>query len=223
VRLRDRGAWLGIRLLALVVQPLMRRLTIGRGHRGFRIMSTLDASQGRNELAFARVRLALDLIAACDPRRFARIRRDMPGIQLIPDGGGLYSPIANSCMVDWQAVMWHPVPVLAQTIVHEATHARLHRARVGHPVAWKERIERRCVREEVAFARRVPDGGAWAASLEAAMEERLATRWWLPHAAIEREIRYARAVRFSSRYVRWLERRRARLAAKARNEPGTGS
>ena len=218
-------------MLGHVMRPLVLRAAIRREHRGFRIMSMVARDEGMNELAFARVALALDLVAACDPRRLARIRRDMPNIQVIRSGGGMYSPITGSCIVDWAAVTWRPVAWLAETIVHEATHARLHAAGVGHARAWTARIERRCLREEVAFARRVPDGGTWAATLESRMEALLATKWWEPHKAIERTIRQARADRMPRWLVRWLELRQARLARKAaeraarprRHDPGTGA
>ena len=215
VGLGDRLTPVVVRVLGPPMRALIERFSHRREHRGFRILTLLPANEGMNEAAAARVTLALDLVAACDPRRFARIRRDMPVIRVVRTGGGFYELVNRACVVDWTAIMWHPVTHLAETIVHEATHARLHRMGVGHPRAWTARIERRCLREEVAFARRVPDGGAWAASLEARMESQLATEWWQPHRAIERSIHHARAERMPGWLVGWLERRQARLAREA--------
>lgn len=206
-----------------VMWPLVRRMSLRREHRGFRLLSFLSPDEGMDEVAHARVALALDLIAASDPRRFERIRRDMPNIRVIRAGGGFLEAAVPTCVVDWPDVMWNPVAHLAATIVHEATHARLHRAGIGYPAAWQRRIERRCVLEEIAFLRRLPDGGATAARREAEMEPALAGEWWLPHHAIERAISQARAERVPRWLLRWLEYRQARLARKAAAQRGVAT
>ena len=58
---------------------------------------------------------------------------------------------------------------LAQTFVHEGAHARLDRAGFGYAEHMRGRIERICVLQEAAFARRVPG----AESLVVDAEERL--------------------------------------------------
>ena len=208
------------RAVARLVWPLVLRHSLQREHRGFRLLSFMMADEGMNEVAVARMALALDLIAACDPRRFARIRRDMPNVRVIRAGGGFFEEAIPTCVVDWPSVSWYPVVDLATTIVHEATHARLARAGIGYPEAWQLRIERRCMLEEIAFLRRLPDGGARAAAREAELEPSLSKEWWLPHKSIERTIRYARAERMPGWLVRWLERRQARLARAAAARSG---
>jgi hypothetical protein len=214
--------------VARLAWPLVRRLSLRREHRGFRLLSFFSSVEGMDEVAHARIALALDLIAAVDPRRFARIRRDMPNIRVIRAGGGFFEAAIPTCVVDWPHVMWNPVVELAKTIVHEATHARLHRAGIDYPERWQRRIERRCLLEEVAFLRRLPDGGAQAARREAQVEPALASEWWLPHNAIERAIAQARAESVPRWLLRWLEYRQARLARRAaarrgRHDRGAGS
>ena len=224
-RLAERLGFLVARGFARATWPIVLRTSLKREHRGFRILSFLPDDEGLNELLASRVALALDLIAACDPRRFARIRRDMPNVHIIREGGGIFDATTHTCVVDWPSVMWHPVAYLAETIVHEATHARLHAMGIGYPEEWRRRVERRCLLEEIAFLRRLPDDGALAAEREAAVEGKLAREWWAPHKAIDRTIRRARAERMPGWLVRWLERRKARLAreaaARAAEESGT--
>ena len=155
-RLRDGAALLFVRVAGRVLRPVVLRLSHRRDHRGFRILTFLPSEDGMNEAAAARITLALDLIAACDPRRFARIRRDMPNIRVIRTGGGLFDPTDWTCVVDWTAVMWQPVAHLAETIVHEATHARLSNRGVRPTARNLARVERRCCAEQVDFLRRLP-------------------------------------------------------------------
>jgi hypothetical protein len=49
------------------------------------------------------------------------------------------------------------VEQIASTIVHEATHARLERYRIGYKEELRARIEAICFRRELAFAVRLPD------------------------------------------------------------------
>ena len=216
LRLRERVA----RGVTRLVWPITQRLLPKREHRGFLLM-TFPNAEGMDEVVMARLALALDLVAAVDPRRFARIRRDMPHVRVVRAGGGFFEVATASCVVDWPGTMWNPVVDLAKTIVHEATHARLQRVGIGYPEAWRRRIERRCMLEEVAFLRRLPDAGAEAARRQAQVEPALATEWWLPHHAIEKALAQARAEGVPRWLLRWLEWRRDRLARKAaRREPG---
>jgi hypothetical protein len=200
---------------ARLTWPLLLRFTLQREHRGFRIFSFIEREEGTGELAAARVALALDLIAACDPRRLERLRRDMPNIRVIRDGGGHFESDIPTCVVDWPTMVWHPIAYLAQVIVHEGAHARLHAMGVGYPAAWRRRIERRCLREELAFLRRLPDGGARADERARTLERALDTEWWQPHLTIERPLRAARAEHMPGWLIRLLERRRARLLREA--------
>ncbi|MGX5840155.1 hypothetical protein ACWGTI_05510 [Mesorhizobium sp. ArgA1] len=47
---------------------------------------------------------------------------------------------------------------IASTIVHEATHARLMRCGIGYEETLRDRVERVCLRREIAFAARLPAG-----------------------------------------------------------------
>jgi hypothetical protein len=55
-------------------------------------------------------------------------------------------------------------------IVHEAAHARLARYGVGYTEDMRARVEALCVRRELAFAAKLPDGDAVRAWIEANTE-----------------------------------------------------
>jgi hypothetical protein len=48
--------------------------------------------------------------------------------------------------------------VLAGVLVHEATHARLEHRGIEHLEPVRDRIEKVCVRQELLFASKLPDG-----------------------------------------------------------------
>ncbi len=58
---------------------------------------------------------------------------------------------------------------IASVLVHEATHARLDHCGFGYDEAERDRIEKVCLRREMAFAKRVPG-----ATLDGRVEETLA-------------------------------------------------
>jgi hypothetical protein len=49
---------------------------------------------------------------------------------------------------------------IASTLVHEATHARLHRLGIRYTEQTDIRVERACTREELRFLSQVPEGDA---------------------------------------------------------------
>lgn len=66
---------------------------------------------------------------------------------------------------------------LASVLVHESVHLRISALGVKYEPKKRERIERRCVREQARFLRATPgDGAAMANEAEAA----LGLKWWSP-------------------------------------------
>jgi hypothetical protein len=124
----------------------------------------------------ARVADALELIEREDPRRFARIVHDARRVVLIPAAGsaGEYWHHFRAIVLDVGHVRAAEPVALAATIIHEATHARIKRAGIPSPPALRERIELRCVAEEISFVTKFPgsDGFVQRAG------ERLKLRWW---------------------------------------------
>ena len=101
---------------------------------------------------------ALQLMADIDIRRLARLRRDIDQILVSPlrTVSGAYIPGSRSIYLSARFVATHSSANVAIIITHEGTHARLDRA--GMPLAGRvrRRIEQSCVRQEIAFADRLP-------------------------------------------------------------------
>jgi hypothetical protein len=116
---------------------------------------------GSFSAAFPKIEEALKLIAEHDSRRFARLRRDLRYVILTrttTSDVGEYWPALRACLLDVGFVAAQTSGVVALTIVHEATHARLRAAGIGYAGAHRARVERCCIGEEIVFAKRVPDG-----------------------------------------------------------------
>ena len=165
---------------------------------------TLD-DEGRARDVAAKITAAMELIAAVDHRRHARLLSDVRRILLIPVGGPEYRPPIRAIIMGVNWVSANPVEKLAMAIVHEACHARIGTRGIRTVHANLSRIEHRCVAEEIAFARRLPGAQELVSSAIAA----LGTKWWEPERAEARRDRDMRAMGASETFVRfgrWLRR-----------------
>lgn len=95
---------------------------------------------------------ALGLVRDHDPRRFERMKSDLSQILVRNEPGTQHWVLSNTCALELDEVMGRSSVILALSIVHEATHARLVRAGIYPSQRRLERIERRCLIEERSFA-----------------------------------------------------------------------
>jgi hypothetical protein len=123
---------------------------------------------------FDQIGAALQLIVTTDPRRYARIRRDLKRVLLTLASGGQYLPRLETCRIGIDYVRRSSPLEVAMMIVHEATHARLWRAGYRYEAANRGRIERICVRAETTFAARIPGSAVAIAQTERLLER----EWW---------------------------------------------
>lgn len=130
-----------------------------------------DASVVDPELA-TKVDEALRIVEHYTPARFGRCRRDVRRIVLrrLPGLNGCYDPSMNAVVLDRGFVRGRGNARVALTFVHEATHARLRRRGIGYPVELRARVERVCVRAELALAERIPGSEAVLRELARALE-----------------------------------------------------
>lgn len=77
-------------------------------------------------------------------------------------------------MMDVATLTSQGVRELSLKIVHEATHARIHRSGIAYDPELRSRIETMCVKEEIAFAGRLPDP----VGLIHDAQRKLAEPWW---------------------------------------------
>ena len=130
---------------------------------------------------------ALQLLRAVDPRRYRRVQRYMPIIAHVRQGANFYKHAArafyvNACPDD--------AADFASEVVHEATHAYLAHRGIRYTKKNRERHERLCTTEQLAFVTRaiqaqthvpVPQQQALIAQWRHWFEEHLASKWWEDH------------------------------------------
>lgn len=136
-----------VRLLALRLMLAQSPQTVARG------MTIVDITASEDSaLLLKRIADALHVFAALDARRWRRATQDLSRIVLThARAAAKYVPSASACFVDVAYTRCQTPEVIASAIVHEATHARLWKAGIRYESWRRARIERRCIREELAF------------------------------------------------------------------------
>ena len=121
-------------------------------------------SRADSEASLRRIEQALELIKSCDPIRYRRLLQDLERIWITLVAGGLaqFDVTLLACKLDERFVLAETTSVeqISATIVHEATHARLWRRGIGYEEPIRARVEAICLRREIAFSNRLPDGDA---------------------------------------------------------------
>jgi len=116
------------------------------------------------DTALPRVEAALDLIKVHDRLRYHRLTRDLERIWVrpIPSYLGVFNAALRACELDSRFVLAEGTTpeLIAATIVHEATHARIESRRVAYREDLRTRVERACLRRELAFATKLSNGAA---------------------------------------------------------------
>jgi hypothetical protein len=108
------------------------------------------------------VRNALGLIKTHDPVRYRRLTRDLKRIWVTRDGGPVahFAYRLDACVLNTRFVLSQDSTpeLIAAAIVHEATHARLWGYGIGYDEELRSRVEAVCIRRELAFCAKLPDG-----------------------------------------------------------------
>lgn len=128
-------------------------------------------SRGDSQARFRKLGEALALIESAQPSLMRRVRSSIERIVFL-ESGPEYWPRARACIL-------HDVTNLSATqvaliIVHEATHGRLWRAGIRYGPAVRERVERICVRAELALLPNLPSG----ANFVEHTRQKLSSEWW---------------------------------------------
>ena len=109
-----------------------------------------------------RVAEALRMIATCDPLRYARLPREIDRIivRVLDSSRAQYSTRFMACELDTRFVQAETTSIvdLASAITHEATHGRLEKIGIKYREEQRPKIEAVCLRRELAFLRKVPEG-----------------------------------------------------------------
>ena len=126
------------------------------------------------DVFFEKIQQALDLIGRYDKRRLERMKRNVKAIAL---GLPAYNYYASSVAAVLLSAEWFPTASaknIAGVLVHEATHARLDQAGHRTYAENRERHEKICIAEQLAFARRLPNSEALVNAILRVAEH----SWW---------------------------------------------
>ena len=160
-----------------------------------------DADESFQPLYIARVVRALALIHDTDPRWLRHVQRGLRRIVVTEFVGNHYNPPLRMCVLSWRVNHFRRVEETALSLVHEATHGRIHDSGIPYSEDLRERIERACLRREAAFARRLPDGE----DLIPDIGRRLEMRWWTPEQRRKRDLRVLREMEVPELIIRWVD------------------
>jgi hypothetical protein len=156
------------------------------------------------------VEKALSLIKTYDRRRYDRLLRDLERvcIRAIPIGIGNYSASINGCELDTRFFLAETTSpeVIASTIVHEASHARLRRCGIGYEQDLRARVEAVCFRREIVFAAKLPNGQEVRELAERSLDFYSADEYWTDAASRERYVQGAEEVLRHLGVRPWLAR-----------------
>jgi hypothetical protein len=162
-----------------------------------------------------RIEEALLLIKLYDRIRYDRLLRDLQRVWvlLLPSSIAIFEYGIYTCEIDTRYCLAETTTpeLLAAVIVHEATHARLWRRGIRYEEAQRPRIEEICIRREMAFAAKLPNGEAARDKAEQTLALCATGEYWTSAAFRERYIeggveilRYVGAPGWLTRIFRWL-------------------
>lgn len=166
----------------------------------------LDLDPSFVPLYVAKVRRGLEYLKAYDPRRYRRLRQDVDRIVVIHQAGPHYDHRIGAIVLRGKTFARKPIPEVALTLVHEATHARIQAWGIEYVPEIRGRIEHACIRQEIAFARRIPQGEKFAEGSRKALQQ----PWWTEERLHDKQLAEMEA----SRIPRWIARALLRLGSK---------
>ena len=131
--------------------------------RGFRVVVDNSRADIATIAVIERLDEAIALLEQCEPRRTRHLARDLDQILVSRyPCRGAYFPDSRTCLTELTFLARRDISpaVVASSILHEGTHARVaeFRRRVGGFASEQDRAreERLCRRSEVAFGRKLP-------------------------------------------------------------------
>jgi hypothetical protein len=147
-----------------------------------------------------RITAAIELIAKHDPRAHHQLSRRVKRLLVTEAGGAHFIAGIATCRIGVRSVVAQTTTWLAMTLIHEATHARLAQAGIPYNERYRARIEQLCVREEIAFAEKVPGSEA-----EVARARNLLSQpWWTPEQHKRNSLAELRRLGFPEWLLRWF-------------------
>jgi hypothetical protein len=132
-------------------------------------------TKSESDPSLRRAEEALDVIKRHDPLNYMRVIRNLDRVWVTvePASRACFRRSLNACVLDERYVLATTTTpeMLAKTIIHEATHARLDHCGINYDDEKQRiRIEAVCMRREVAFAAKLPQGTPLQEEVERTME-----------------------------------------------------
>lgn len=132
-----------------------------------------------------KIEAALELISLHAPRAFEHVDRHVEHIVIGSPLGciGKYLADLRWCLLDDAWILRERITpaAVAMTIVHEATHGRLHRLGIPYTNDNRIRVERLCMKAEITLAARMPGCEPlrqWAEQISRDAEEHWSLEKW---------------------------------------------
>jgi hypothetical protein len=127
-----------------------------------RIQGLLVGGLDKESIGWHAIEQALGLIQRHDPVRYRRILQDIERVwvRILPGAIGRFNFSLNACELDEKFVLAEAArpELIAATIVHEATHARLMHSGIGYDEGIRVRVEAVCFKREFVFSTKLPNG-----------------------------------------------------------------
>ena len=193
------------RLLSPLTEWVRKRFSEKLEIEGFHVVLENWRRDIDSEDVLARFRESLALLEQVQPWRVAHMRRDVLHFWIVRQPvRGMYLPSQRVVMTELTFLARRDISpaVVAASILHEATHARIHGMRL-RPESWnRDREERICRRAELEFGRALPssDGRPVIERAELSLAQ--------PSGALDFEIDWTRANREMATIDRQLSRGR---------------
>jgi hypothetical protein len=146
--------------------------------------------RGKVSLIRGKITDALCLVQHHSPKNYSRVQSFTPNILIFDAYGnrGIYISDLKLCQVSTDyALLEKTTPLhLASVLVHEATHGFLDSRRITYEEPHRVRIERICIKEQMAFARRSPEAGDLLTEAQSLLS--IAPEFWKDEAFFERGV-----------------------------------
>jgi hypothetical protein len=156
---KDYGYSVVFALQILIVKPLrdrarQREMEAGKLFRFGDFAITCEPLE-ESRVLVGRVAEALGLVHEVNPLLFGRIRREIPRFYIRRGAGAAYWSRLSTCVLEASQVAAGPAHETALKIVHEAAHAHISHCGIPWNPKYFDRTEKRCIKEEIAFCRRL--------------------------------------------------------------------
>jgi hypothetical protein len=199
------GHWFYALLFALAPKRTLHGITVASSPVGVHDV----------EASFDKLDAALATIARFDPPRYAHLKRNVPRIWIgpIPNyARGQWIDELRLCMLRDSFVADEDVSVsyVAALLVHEATHARMRRRGIPFDETIRPRVERACIKSQLAFVRTHPAGQPLIPIFEQNLSR--ADSWWSDGRLRSVQLRALKGLG-APRRLRWLADRLSRNGA----------